>query len=109
MKLLRINGEVIFDEEGNLIEMIRKYSADLSYADLSYADLSSANLDFSCWPLWCGSIKVKLDIKLKRQLLYHLLAVAPEYCSKKLIAEANKFHRIGEVPNIELPNTNISL
>ena len=92
--------------------------ADLSYADLRYADLryanlrsanlssadlSSANLDFSCWPLWCGSISAKLDIKQKRQLLYHLLAVAPEYRTKTLIKEANKFHRIGEVPVLKMP------
>jgi hypothetical protein len=88
-------------------------SADLRYADLRYADLisanlssanlSSANLDFSCWPLWCGSISAKLDIKQKRQLLYHLLAVAPEYRTKTLIKEANKFHRIGEVPVLKMP------
>ncbi|MFA7100687.1 MAG: pentapeptide repeat-containing protein [Bacilli bacterium] len=87
--------------------------ADLRYADLRYAnlrsanlssaDLSSANLDFSCWPLWCGSISAKLDIKQKRQLLYHLLAVAPEYRTKTLIKEANKFHRIGEVPVLKMP------
>ena len=28
---------------------------DLRSTDLSHADLRCANLDFSCWPLWCGS------------------------------------------------------
>ncbi len=78
-------------------------SADLRFADLRSADLRSADLDFSCWPLWCGSISAKLDIKQKRQLLYHLLAVAPEYKTKTLIKEANKFHRISEVPILEMP------
>jgi hypothetical protein len=50
--------------------------------------------------LWCGSLKAKLDTKQKRQLLYHLLAVAPEYRSKELLKEANQFHRVGEVPKL---------
>ena len=47
-------------------------SADLRSADLSYADLSYADLDFSVWPLWCGSKKVKVDIKFVYQLLAHI-------------------------------------
>jgi len=60
--------------------------ADLSGADLSWADLSGANLkganlkganlDFSCWPLWCGSLGVKADAKLVGQLAYHLIDLA---------------------------------
>ena len=65
------------------------------------ADLRGANLDFSCWPLWCGSLDVKLDKKQKRQLLYHVLAVAPEYRTPELLKEANKFHKIPEVPKLE--------
>lgn len=74
--------------------------ADLRSANLSSAYLSSADLDFSCWPLWCGSLDVTLDTKQKRQLLYHVLAVAPEYRTPELIEEANKFHRVGEVPEL---------
>ena len=29
--------------------------ADLSRADLRGANLSDADLDYSAWPLWCGS------------------------------------------------------
>jgi hypothetical protein len=76
--------------------------ANLRNADLRDADLRGADLDFSCWPLWCGSLGVKLDTKQKRQLLYHVLEAAPEYRTKKLVAEANWFHRIGEVPKLEL-------
>ncbi len=75
--------------------------ANLRGANLSGADLYGANLDFSVWPLWCGSLTIKLDVRQKRQLLYHLLAVAPEYRTKSLLAEANKFHRIPEVPKLE--------
>ena len=77
--------------------------ADLSYADLWGADLSDANLrnadlDFSCWPLWCGSIGVKVDEKIARQLMYHTLIVMldsgieiPE-TKEKLIKFANDSH-----------------
>ena len=74
--------------------------ANLTGADLTHANLTGANLDFSSWPLWCGSLKVKLGTKQKRQLLYHLLAVAPEYRTEKLLEEANKFHRIPQVPEL---------
>ena len=47
--------------------------ADLRRADLQRADLRWANLDFSCWPLWCGSKNVKLDKKLQAQLLGHII------------------------------------
>jgi uncharacterized protein YjbI with pentapeptide repeats len=47
--------------------------ADLRGADLRCANLSGANLDFSCWPLWCGSIGVKSDDKIVGQLLWHAL------------------------------------
>ena len=49
-----------------------KQNADLRYADLQNADLRYANLDFSCWPLWCGSKGVKLDAGQIDQLCLHL-------------------------------------
>ena len=77
--------------------------ADLQGAKLQDANLRRADLDFSCWPLWCGSLDVELDIRQKRQLLYHLLSVAPEFKTSKLLKEANKFHRIetGECEALE--------
>jgi len=45
--------------------------ADLSGADLSGADLSGADIDFSCWPLWCGSKDVKVDARIAAQLAAH--------------------------------------
>lgn len=35
--------------------------ANLHGANLSGADLSGADIDFACWPLWCGSLDVKID------------------------------------------------
>jgi uncharacterized protein YjbI with pentapeptide repeats len=54
----------------------RLIGADLSEADLSEArligaDLSGAGVDFSCWPLWCGSKGVKVDAKIACQLAAH--------------------------------------
>jgi uncharacterized protein YjbI with pentapeptide repeats len=45
--------------------------ADLRGADLRWADLRGANLDFSCWPLLCGSKGVKVDAKIAAQLAAH--------------------------------------
>jgi hypothetical protein len=50
--------------------------ANLHHADLRGANLSDANLDYSCWPLWCGSLGVKAGEALVGQLLYHVLDLA---------------------------------
>ena len=52
--------------------------ANLSKANLSGADLSGADLDFASWPIWCYSLTVKLDDRLKAQFLYHALRMAGE-------------------------------
>ena len=80
--------------------------ADLRFADMRRADLSRANLDFSCWPLWCGSIGVKVDVKIARQLMYHACAVIcddEEFLAVRSTALefANKFHRVGEIAKLE--------
>jgi hypothetical protein len=71
------------------------YGADLRHADLSDADLSDADLsnsdlrwanmlganlhgadiDFSAWPLWCGSNHVKVDVRIAAQLAAHFCAL----------------------------------
>jgi hypothetical protein len=33
----------------------------LKGANLQNADLRGADLDYSCWPLWCGSLGVIAD------------------------------------------------
>ena len=50
-------------------------------ADLSNSDLSNAKLDFSCWPLWCGSRDVKADDRLVAQLLFHVTRLDVTQCS----------------------------
>jgi hypothetical protein len=53
--------------------------ADLQGADLQGADLRGANIDFSCWPLWCGSLGVSIDEKQARQLFYHAFAAGTKF------------------------------
>ena len=81
--------------------------ADLRYADLRNANLRNANLDFSCWPLWCGPLGVKVDKKLAVQLMYHTLNVM-QYSGidipnsqKELIEFANQMHRT-DVKRLEM-------
>ena len=52
--------------------------ANLTGANLRGADLRGADLDFSCWPLWCGSLHVIVDENQARQLAFHLTSVLPE-------------------------------
>lgn len=80
--------------------------ADLRGADLCGADLCGAGLDYSCWPLWCGSLDVKVDARIARQLAYHFCRLDcddPEYLeARKAIAKfANGFHRVDECGRIE--------
>lgn len=80
--------------------------AKLSEAYLGGADLRGANLDYSCWPLWCGSLDVKVDARIARQLAYHFCRLDcddPEYLeARKAIAKfANGFHRVDECGRIE--------
>ena len=80
--------------------------AYLSRADLNRAHLSGANLDYSSWPLWCGSLNVVVDARIARQLAYHFCRLDcddPEYLeARKAIAKfANGFHRVDECGRIE--------
>lgn len=77
--------------------------ADLGWTDmrevtLTGANLTGANIDCSGWPLWCGSIGVKVDKKIAVQLAYHLCALDcddPEYreARAKVLDFANQMHR----------------
>ena len=80
--------------------------ANLCGADLGGANLHGADLDYSCWPMWCGSLDVKVDARIARQLAYHFCRLDcddPEYLeARKAIAEfANGFHRVDECGVIE--------
>ena len=72
--------------------------ADLQEADLRGADLQGADLDLSCWPLWCGSKGVMVDLKVVCQLLAHVACLhcdEPEYAEiqKAIMPYAVKSHR----------------
>ena len=45
--------------------------ADLRGADLCGADLRGADIDYSVWPLWCGTNGVKVDARIAAQLAAH--------------------------------------
>ena len=75
--------------------------ADLREADLRGADLRGADLDYSCWPLWCGSLDVKVDKRIAAQLAYHFCRLDcddPEYLAAKEAIKgfANQFHMAEE-------------
>lgn len=80
--------------------------ADLEGAYLEGADLKGANLDYSCWPLWCGSLGVRVCKRIAAQLAYHfcrLVCDDPEVIAAQnaLIPLANQFHRVDECGKIE--------
>ena len=56
-------------------------------ANLEGANLVRANLDFSCFPLWCGSFGMKVDREIFFQLCYHLCRLYCEDNETKLIQE----------------------
>jgi hypothetical protein len=61
--------------------------ANLSGANLREANLSGADLDFSVWPLWCGSLEVgKIDDRLALQLLAHVARLPTEGLSPEIAA-----------------------
>ena len=84
-EILEEHKKWINGEDGGVIADLRGADlrrADLSEADLRGADLRRADLDFSCWPLWCGSLAVKVCKRIAVQLAYHFCKLDcddPEY------------------------------
>ena len=75
--------------------------ANLRGANLRGANLRGADLDYSCWPLWCGSLNVKVDRRIAAQLAYHFCRLDcddPDYIAARnaIIHFANEFHRVEE-------------
>lgn len=112
-EILEKHKKWLNDEEGGERADLR--NADLSYASLRDADLSYADLDYSAWPLWCGSLRAYVDDRIAIQLLYHTLSVVQHspYVSKELkralltsgnIDAANCFHRGNECGKLEVYN-----
>ena len=75
--------------------------ANLRGADLRGANLRGADLDYSCYPLWCGSLHFKADKRLACQLAYHLCSMQcddADYIKMRnsILGFANQFHRVDE-------------
>jgi len=80
--------------------------AELQWANLRGANLQQADLDFSVWPLWCGSNGVIVDIKIVRQLLAHVACLTcddPEFEEVKalIMPYAKKSHRAADLGLVE--------
>ena len=80
--------------------------ANLWEANLWEADLRGANLDYSCWPLWCGSLDVRVCKRIAAQLAYHFCRLDcddPEVIAAQnaIIPLANQFHRVDECGKLE--------
>ena len=79
---------------------------DLKGADLSGTNLKGADLDYSCYPLWCGSLHIKADKRLACQFAYHLCSLQcddADYIKMRnsILDFANQFHRVRECGKLE--------
>ena len=88
------------------LERANLRGANLRWADLRGADLREADLDYSCWPLWCGGLGVKVCKRIAAQLAYHFCRLScddPEVkaAQKALAPLANQFHRADECGKIK--------
>ncbi|GFI56085.1 hypothetical protein IMSAG013_01138 [Clostridiales bacterium] len=71
-------------------------------SDGKYANLRCADVDYSCLPLWCGSLHMKVDKRIAAQIAYHFCALEcddpdVQKTQQSLYALANTFHRVGEL------------
>ena len=107
------NFEYAHLKDANLINADLRNSnlrcADLRNVRLNRADLRGADIDFSCLPLWCGSLSTHFDDKQLIQIAYHLVQAGLKSKNasdetkeelSKLIDFANKFHRVYECGKI---------
>ena len=91
---MKVNGyeiKKLANLQGANLQGANLQVANLQYADLQDADLQGANLDFSVFPLWCGSFNIKNSDRLVKQLLSHIGRV------KVNDKQLNKFIR--SIPN----------
>ena len=106
-KYFEVTGHVKpFSREEVLELLLNGCKKALLDYDLRDADLSGADLDFSCWPLWCGSLNIKTSTRHAYQLAYHLCSMQcddEEYIKmrNKILGFANKFHRVDECGKLE--------
>ena len=83
---------------------------DLCGANLEGANLQGADLDWSCFPLWRGSLQADFDDRQLKQIAFHLVKAGLQSKNasaeakaelKKLIDFANGFRRAEECGFIE--------
>jgi hypothetical protein len=103
-KILDEHKKWLNGEGGSRADLSR---ANLIEANLIGADLRGADIDYSCVPLWCGGLKVHMDDRQIKQLMYHTLSIVAysKNVSKELkdllltdqnLQVANEFHRVEE-------------
>ena len=82
------------------------FDANLYDADLQGADILGVDIDYSCLPLWCGSLSANFDSRQLKQIAYHLVKAGLNSTNatdedkrelSKLIDYANGFHRAQEL------------
>lgn len=97
-----LHGADLFGAE---LQGANLFGVNLFYADLGYANLKGANIDYSCLPLWCGSLSANFDSEQLKQIAYHLVKAGLQSKNStdedkrelsKLIDYANGFHRAKE-------------
>ena len=94
------------DLQGANLRDANLWGADLWGANLRRANLQGANLDYSCWPLWCGSFGVRVCKRIAAQLAYHFCRLDCDdqeviAAQNALIPLANQFHRADECGKLE--------
>ena len=94
------------DLRGANLSGVNLRGANLSKANLSEAKLIEADIDYSCWPLWCGSKGVKVDKRIAAQLAYHFCWLDcddADYIKARnaVLFLANQFHRVEECGRLE--------
>lgn len=94
------------DLQGADLRSANLYGAYLQYADLQGADMLGVDIDYSCLPLWCGSLSANFDSRQLKQIAYHLVKAGLNSTNatdedkrelSKLIDYANGFHRAQEL------------
>ena len=104
------NGEKANLQEANLQEADLQgaylQGACMRGVDMREADMRGVDIDFSCWPLWCGSLDVTVDKRIAAQLAYHFCRLVCDddevkQAQKMLAPLADQFHRVEECGRIE--------
>lgn len=114
IKIKFVDGRQALEIDAGTISAAVK-NAVKSGADLRGADLRGADVDFSFWPLWCGSLDAVIDKRIFCQLLYHTMRAGksvddPEvkrlFDIPEVVNLANQFHRVDECGKIEVKGEN---